>query len=69
MKKNSWTDDDICKMRDYAERGRSAYRIAAALCRTVSAVRSQAQRSGIIIQSGTAIRGRQLEREQSAIAR
>ena len=67
MKKNSWTDDDICKMRDYAERGRSAYRIAAALNRTVPAVRSQAQRSGIIIQSGTAIRGRQFEREQLVV--
>jgi len=67
MKKNSRTDDDICKMRDYAEKGRSAYRIAAALSLTVPAVRSQAQRSGIIIQSGTAIRGRKFEREQLAV--
>jgi hypothetical protein len=49
--KNSWTDEDVAKLRAYADDGRSVYRIAAAFNRSVSAVRSVAQRNGISIKS------------------
>lgn len=52
MKNGSWSDDDLRTLRLYAEQGRSIYRIAAALNRTASGVRSMAQRHGISIRSG-----------------
>lgn len=52
MKTGSWTEDDLRILRLYAQQGRSVYRIAAALGRTVSGVRSMAQRHGISIRSG-----------------
>lgn len=52
MKSGAWTDDDLKTLRLYAEQGRSIYRIAAALNRTVAGVRSTAQRHGISIRSG-----------------
>lgn len=52
MKNGSWTEDDLRTLRLYAEQGRSVYRIAAALNRTASGVRSMAQRHGISIRSG-----------------
>lgn len=52
MKNGSWTEDDLRTLRLYAEQGRSIYRIAAALNRTVPGVRSMAQRHGISIRSG-----------------
>lgn len=52
MKNGSWTEDDLRTLRLYAEQGRSIYRIAAALNRTASGVRSMAQRHGIPIRSG-----------------
>jgi hypothetical protein len=54
--KTSWTDDDFRRLRQYAERGHSAFRIAAALKRSVAGVRTMAQRIGITILSGRAIR-------------
>jgi hypothetical protein len=52
MKSGAWTDDDLKTLRLYAEQGRSVYRIAAALNRTVAGVRSTAQRRGIAIHGG-----------------
>lgn len=52
MKKGSWTEDDLRTLRLYAAQGRSVYRIAAALNRTASGVRSMAQRHGISIRRG-----------------
>jgi hypothetical protein len=52
MKNGGWSDDDLKTLRLYAEEGRSVYRIAAALNRTVAAIRSTAQRYGISIRSG-----------------
>jgi len=49
MKNGPWTEDDLKTLRLYAEQGRSVYRIAAALNRTVAAVRSTAQRHSISI--------------------
>jgi hypothetical protein len=51
MKKNSWSEDDLRTLRLYAREGRSVYRIAAALDRTVPSVRSMANRLGLSIQS------------------
>jgi len=56
MKKNSWTDADIAKLREYATNGRSAYRIAAALGRSVAGIRTMAQRQHVVIKSGQALR-------------
>lgn len=52
MESGAWTDDDLKTLRLYAEQGRSIYRIAAALNRTVAGVRSTAQRNGISIRGG-----------------
>jgi hypothetical protein len=52
MKSGAWTEDDLKTLRLYAEQGRSVYRIAAALNRTVAGVRSTAQRHSISIGSG-----------------
>jgi hypothetical protein len=43
----TWSDDELKKLKDYADAGASHYRTAAALNRTVSGVRSMAQRHGI----------------------
>jgi len=43
----TWSEHDLKKLRDYADAGASHYRTAAALNRTVSGVRSMAQRHGI----------------------
>jgi hypothetical protein len=42
-----WSENDLKKLKDYAEEGASPYRTAAALNRTVAGVRSMAQRHGI----------------------
>jgi len=55
VKSGAWTEDDLRTLRIYAEQGRSVYRIAAALNRTVSGVRSTAQRKSISIRSGQEI--------------
>lgn len=55
MKSGNWTEDDLRTLRIYAEQGRSVYRIAAALNRTVSGVRSISRRKGISIRSGQEI--------------
>jgi len=52
VKNGSWTEDDLRTLRLYAEQGRSVYRIAAALNRTASGVRSMAHRHDIPIRSG-----------------
>jgi hypothetical protein len=41
-----WSENDLKKLKDYAEDGASPYRTAAALNRTVAGVRSMAQRHG-----------------------
>lgn len=51
MKKNNWSADDLRTLRLYVREGRSVYRIAAALDRTVPSVRSMANRLGLTIQS------------------
>lgn len=51
-----WTEEEIKKLRSYAEAGHSAYRIAAATRRTVSSVRAMATRHEISIRSGRTIR-------------
>lgn len=56
--KTSWTEDDFGLLRKYADKGHSAFRIAAALRRSVASVRTMAQRQGVIISSGKAIRAR-----------
>jgi len=43
----TWSEDELKKLKDYADAGASHYRTAAALNRTVSGVRSMAQRHGI----------------------
>lgn len=43
----TWSEYDLKKLKDYADAGASHYRTAAALNRTVSGVRSMAQRHGI----------------------
>lgn len=43
----TWSEHDLKKLKDYADAGASHYRTAAALNRTVSGVRSMAQRHGI----------------------
>lgn len=48
---------DIDKLRAYAEERRSIYRIAAALNRSVAAVRSAAFREGIRIKSAKRLPG------------
>lgn len=55
MKSGGWTEDDLKTLRLYAEQGRSVYRIAAALNRTVAGVRSTAQRHRISIRAGQQI--------------
>jgi len=42
-----WSEYELKKLKDYADAGASHYRTAAALNRTVSGVRSMAQRHGI----------------------
>jgi hypothetical protein len=57
MKNNGWSEGDLQTLRLYAEEGRSVYRIAAALGRTVSGVRSMANRIGVKIRvKGSAVR-------------
>jgi hypothetical protein len=56
--KVSWTENDFQRLRDYAANGYSAYRIAAALKRTVASVRTMSQRLGVTVLSGKAIRDR-----------
>jgi hypothetical protein len=51
MKSKGWSRDDLETLRLYVEQGRSVYRIAAALGRTVSGVRSMANRIGLSIQA------------------
>lgn len=43
----TWSEHDLQKLKNYADSGASHYRTAAALNRTVSGVRSMAQRHGI----------------------
>jgi hypothetical protein len=52
----AWTEHDLKKLKDYADAGASHYRTAAALNRTVSGVRSMAQRHGIRFVSTKAAR-------------
>lgn len=52
----TWSEYDLKKLRDYADAGASHYRTAAALNRTVSGVRSMAQRHGIRFASTKAAR-------------
>jgi len=52
----TWSDDELKKLRDYADAGASHYRTAAALNRTVSGVRSMAQRHGIRFASPKTVR-------------
>jgi len=49
MRSNSWTETELQKLRAYADGGCSAYRIAAALNRSVAGVRTMAARRGIAI--------------------
>jgi hypothetical protein len=51
-----WSEHELKKLRDYADAGASHYRTAAALNRTVSGVRSMAQRHGIRFVSAKAAR-------------
>lgn len=55
--KNAWTDEDLAKLRSYADEGRSVYRIAAAFNRSVAAIRSIAQRNGIRISAAKRVSG------------
>jgi len=52
----TWSEHDLKKLKDYADAGASHYRTAAALNRTVSGVRSMAQRHGIRFVSPRAAR-------------
>ena len=56
MKKNSWSEDDLRTLRLYATEGRSIYRIAAALGRTVASVRTMANRLGLSIHATKPVR-------------
>ncbi len=58
LTKVSWSDNDLRLLREYAAKGHSAFRIAAALKRTVASVRTMAQRAGVTVLSGKAIRDR-----------
>ena len=49
LQSNNWTEIELRKLRTFAEAGCSAYRIAAALDRTVADVRTIAARQGIVI--------------------
>jgi len=49
LKTNSWSEADLERLRTYASEGRSVYRIAAALRRSVAAVRTMAQRVDVQI--------------------
>jgi len=51
MKSGPWSKDDLDTLRLYAGQGRSVYRIAAALSRSVSGGRAIANRLGITIRS------------------
>lgn len=62
MKKNSWTEDDLRTLRLYAKEGRSVYRIAAALDRTVPSVRTMATRLGLSIQTNRTLSSTDPER-------
>jgi len=56
--KTSWTEADFKLLREYAAKGHTAFRIAAALKRSVASVHTMAQRIGIRIQTGQAIRAK-----------
>jgi len=57
MKSGPWSEDDLDTLRLYAGQGRSVYRIAAALSRSVSGVRAAAYRHGITIRSARMTNG------------
>jgi hypothetical protein len=51
MAATTWTDDEVQKLKTYAENGASLYRTAAALGRTASAVKTMAHRHAIYFKS------------------
>jgi len=55
MKCNSWTENDLKKLRACAEEGYSVYRIAVILKRTVDGVKTMAHRQGIVIRTSKEI--------------
>lgn len=55
-----WTEADYQLLGNYAHKGHTAFRIAAALQlqRSVAGVRTMAQRAGVKIQTGHAVRAK-----------
>lgn len=52
MKNHGWTENDIQRLREYAENGCSVYRRAGALKRTVNSVKTKAARYGLRLACG-----------------
>jgi hypothetical protein len=55
---NTWTVEDVRKLRELAEQGLEVHVIAAQLRRTVSAIRNKASMHGISLHGGRTTRAR-----------
>lgn len=64
--KNIWTDEQIERLKDLAASGASAFRIAAALNRSIVGVRSQAKKLGIDLPTLREIRAKTRDANQDA---